>query len=387
MFQMKVLGIESSCDETAAAVVEDGQRVLSNVVVSQIDVHQAFGGVVPEVAARSHIEAAVPVVDQALREASEKPFRTSSWGYPQLRRGQATSHVTTGARSVPQKLRSEGFSAELPGLWDNIDAIAVANRPGLIGSLLIGTLTARTLALIKRKPLIAVDHVEAHVYANFIDNPALRFPLLALIISGGHTQIALFRGHGDYQIVGRTRDDAVGEAFDKVAKILGLPYPGGPAIAQEAQDGDPEKYHLPHPKLAEPLDFSFSGLKTALLRAVQAEVGQDYTFPSNALSGLLNDAQRQNFAASFQNTACQILTEKLLLAYQQYQPKSVVLAGGVSANQELRRQIKAQFPVEVHFPAPKYCTDNAAMVAALGYFQSRQQPAADPLTLEVSPSI
>jgi len=201
---MKILGIETSCDETAAAVVEDGTHLLSNVVASQIDIHAEFGGVVPEVAARSHIEVMVPVIRKALSEA---------------------------------KLG-----------WDDIDAIAVTQGPGLIGSLLIGTLTASTLATLKHKPLIPVDHVEAHMYANFLGQPQPRFPILALIVSGGHTQLVLLREHGDYEVLGRTLDDAAGEAFDKVAKIIGLPYPGGPAVAEAAKHGNDRAFTFPKPQ-------------------------------------------------------------------------------------------------------------------------------------------
>ena len=284
---MKVLGIESSCDETAASVVEDGFRLLSNVVRSQIDIHKAYGGVVPEVAARSHIEVIVPVVEEALEQA--------------------------------------GCS------WDDIDAIAVTYAPGLIGSLLVGTLAARTLALTKHKPLYPVHHVEGHVYANFLVEQQLQndstaqarsaqtadlyrlagqemasrrsetilqlpskqpaFPMLALIVSGGHSQLVLFRDHGNYELLGQTQDDAVGEAFDKVAKILGLPYPGGPSVARAAESGDPMAFALPTAKLSGEYDFSFSGLKTAVLRAVQREVGKDFTFPSHELPGLLTSVQ------------------------------------------------------------------------------------------------
>ena len=198
---MNILGIESSCDETAAAVVLDGRKILSNVVNSQIDIHAIYGGVVPEVAARSHIEVINPVINQALSEANMT--------------------------------------------WDDIDAIAVTYAPGLMGSLLVGTLAARALAVLKGKPLYPIHHVEAHVYANFLNVTAPEFPLLALIVSGGHSQLVLFRDHGDYELLGQTCDDAVGEAFDKVAKILGLPYPGGPSIARAAMDGDPLKYKLP----------------------------------------------------------------------------------------------------------------------------------------------
>ncbi|MDR3125849.1 MAG: tRNA (adenosine(37)-N6)-threonylcarbamoyltransferase complex transferase subunit TsaD [Candidatus Nomurabacteria bacterium] len=334
---MKILGIETSCDETAAAVVEDGRRVLSNVVVSQIDIHAAFGGVVPEVAARSHIEVILPVVEEAVSD------------------------------------------------WSEIDAIAVANRPGLIGSLLIGTLTAKTLAKLKSKPLFPVDHVVSHVYANFLTTDFdIEFPLLALVVSGGHTQLMLFRSHTDYEIVGQTRDDAVGEAFDKVAKMLGLPYPGGPSIAAASRKGQP-KHPLPHPKLDTPLDFSFSGLKTAVLRAVQAEVGKNHTFPSSQLSGLLTASQQADFAASFQQTAVAILVNKLQLAAEKYQPRTICLGGGVSANQLLQAEAKRVFP-NILLPQLGFSTDNAAMIASRGFFESLSQASTNPNTVDVYPT-
>lgn len=340
---MKILGIESSCDETAAAIVEDGRTLISNVVNSQIDIHAAYGGVVPEVAARSHIEVVNPVINQALSEA---------------------------------KLS-----------WDDIDAIAVTYAPGLIGSLLVGTLAARTLALLKNKPLYPIHHVEGHVYANFLNERAPEFPCLALIVSGGHSQLVLFRGHGDYELLGQTQDDAVGEAFDKVAKIIGLPYPGGPSVAKAALDGDPLKYKLPKAKLADPYNFSFSGLKTAVLRAVQREVGVDFTFPSHELPALVNDQMRADFAASFQHIAIETLVDKAEKAFRDFSPKSVVIAGGVAANQELRRQLSERLPLEIDYAPMNLCTDNAAMIATLGYYYAQKNAPADPLDLEVIPSI
>lgn len=351
---MKILGIESSCDETAASVVENGRVLLSNVVHSQIDIHAHYGGVVPEVAARSHIEVINPVINQALMEAN--------------------------------------------ATWDDIDAIAVTYAPGLIGSLLVGTLAARTLALIKNKPLFPIHHVEAHVYANFITGQSdhlsfilpskqPEFPMLALIVSGGHSQLALFRDHGDYELLGQTQDDAVGEAFDKVAKILGLPYPGGVSIDKLAPKGDPLKYKLPKAKMENPYDFSFSGLKTAVLRAVQREVGVDFTFPSHKLAVRLDDAQRANFAASFQRVALETLVDKTEQAYQHYAPKSVVIAGGVAASRELRRLLSARLPLTIEYAPMKLCTDNAAMIATLGYFYAQKMPATSPLALEVIPSL
>lgn len=391
---MLILGIETSCDETAAAVVRDGVEILSNVVVSQIDIFAEYGGVIPEVAARSHLEVVMPVVDRALSDA--------------------------------------GVS------WDEIDAIAVTHAPGLLGSLLIGTLTARTLAILHNKPLYAVHHLKSHVYANWLDTekvePVLSsaglensgtsytgrpgepspsetnfsassgiyvpefsnhfmlqkvrvptFPLLAMVVSGGHTQILYMPGHNQFEIIGTTRDDAVGECFDKVAKILGLPYPGGPAIAKAALEGDESKYKLPHPKI-DGLDFSFSGLKTAVLRAVQKEVGVPISYPSHKLKDLLTLQQVCDFAASFQKTAVEILLKKMQLALQQYpETQSIVVAGGVSANEKLRERFEN---LPAYFPHPSLSGDNGAMVAAACYYeiQSGVKPT-DPYTLNIYPRI
>lgn len=340
---MNILGIESSCDETAAAVVKNGRHLLSNVVHSQIDIHAQYGGVVPEVAARSHIEVINPIINEALNEA---------------------------------KLT-----------WNDIDAIAVTYAPGLVGSLLVGTLAARTLAVTKNKPLYPIHHVEGHVYANFLNDTAPAFPCLALIVSGGHSQLVLFRDHGDYTLLGQTQDDAVGEAFDKVAKIIGLPYPGGPSVANAAKNGDARAYTLPKAKLQGEYDFSFSGLKTAVLRAVQREVGVDVTFPSHQLAARLNDVQRANFAASFQRVAIETLVDKAEKAFRTYAPASVVIAGGVAANQELRRQLSDRLPIAIDYAPANLCTDNAAMIATLGYYYAQKMPAANPFELEVIPSI
>jgi N6-L-threonylcarbamoyladenine synthase len=350
---MKILGIETSCDETAAAVVEDGRKLLSNVIVSQIDIHAVYGGVVPEVAARSHIEVINPVINQALTDAS--------------------------------------------CTWDDIDAIAVTYAPGLIGSLLIGMLAARTLAVLHNKPIYPIHHVEAHVYANFLTSspnttyqlpptqPA--FPMLALIVSGGHSQLVLFHDHGDYELIGQTCDDAVGEAFDKVAKIIGLFYPGGPSIAKAALDGNPTAYEFPKSKLSGRYDYSFSGLKTAVLRAVQREVGVDFTFPSTQLAERLDDHKRNDFAASFQRIAVETLVDQTEKAFHDFKPKSVVIAGGVAANQELRRILSDRIPLHIDYAPMNLCTDNAAMIASLGYFFSQRNKPADPFELEVEPSM
>ena len=336
---MKILGIETSCDETAAAVVEDGVHILSNVVVSQIDIFAEYGGVIPEIAARSHLEAMMPVVNRALKDAS--------------------------------------------CTWNDIDAVAVTHAPGLLGSLLIGTLTARTLAILHNKPLYAVHHLKSHIYANWLEREKFpEFPILALVVSGGHTQILSMQKHNDFKIIGTTFDDAVGECFDKIAKILGLPYPGGPSIAKAAINGDPNKYRFPHPKV-DGYNFSFSGLKTAVLRAVQKELGLPISHPSHDLKNHLSEQQVADFAASFQKTAIDILKETLEKAEIEYPAKSIVLAGGVSANSELRNALK-----DAYFPEIRFSGDNGAMVAAACYFeiQDGKQPT-DPYELNIYPRI
>jgi N6-L-threonylcarbamoyladenine synthase len=351
---MKVLGIETSCDETAASIVEDGSRLLSNAVASSMDLHVQYGGIVPEIAARSHIEVMVPVVKQAFDDAG--------------------------------------------CTWDDIDAIAVTYGAGLGGSLLVGVVTARTLAIVKKKPLYAINHVEGHVYSNFLTSTSLpgyvlpanqpSFPMLALIVSGGHSQLALFEDHFKYTLLGQTQDDAIGEAFDKVARILGLPYPGGPSIEKAAVNGDPHAYRIPKAHLPSKYDYSFSGPKTAVLRLAQQAVGKDYTLPSSALPGLLNESQKANIAASFQHVAVETVVDKTLTAYNEFKPKSVVIAGGVAASGELRRQLTDRLPIHIDYTDRKLCTDNGAMIAALGcYKMIRDQPTADPYTLEIAPNL
>jgi N6-L-threonylcarbamoyladenine synthase len=350
---VKILGIETSCDETAAGVVENGRHLLSNVVASSIDLHVRYGGVVPEIAARSHIEVILPVIQQALDDAG--------------------------------------------CTWKDIDGIAVTYGAGLGGSLLIGVLTARTLAIAHGKPLYGINHVEGHVYANFLTEASLpgyklpkaqpKFPMLAVIVSGGHSQLVFFRGHFDYTVLGQTRDDAIGEAFDKVAKMLGLPYPGGPSIAKAAGIGDPDTYKLPKAKM-DKYDFSFSGLKTAVLRLAQAQIGEGYDFPSVNLPERLSDSQKADIAASFQRVAIETIVDKVKLAYEEFGPASVVIAGGVAANTELRRQLTATVPLAIEYPDLKLCTDNAAMIATLGCFKAElSQPLADPYTLAIEPNL
>lgn len=352
--QMKVLGIETSCDETAASVVEDGKRLLSNAVASSMDLHVQYGGVVPEIAARSHIEAIMPVVEQALEQAE--------------------------------------------CTWDDIDAIAVTYGAGLGGCLLVGVMTARTLAITKNKPLYAINHVEAHIYANFITKTTLpgytlpknqpSFPLLGLIVSGGHSQLVLFRDHFDYDLLGQTGDDAIGEAFDKVAKILGLPYPGGPSIAKVAVNGDAHAFQFPKAKLDAKYDYSFSGPKTAVLRAVQKLCGKSHDFPSFKLAELMSEAQKADVAASFQRTAVETVVDKTVLAFEEFSPASVVIGGGVAASPELRRQLSDRISIPIEYTDMKLCTDNGAMIAALGCFKMKLgQPAADPYTLDIQPNL
>lgn len=355
---MKVLGIESSCDETSAAVVENGDTLLSVVTNSSMDLHVQYGGVVPEIAARSHIECINSVILQALQEAK--------------------------------------------CTWDDIDAIAVTYGAGLGGSLLIGVLTARTLAIAYQKPLYAINHVEGHVYANFLTsvgtNPSLAdyrlpsaqpaFPMLALIVSGGHSQLALFEDHFQYRLLGQTQDDAIGEAFDKVAKILGLPYPGGPSVGKKALEGNAHAFKLPKAKMPGKYDYSFSGLKTAVLRTAQAAIGKDFSFPSKDIAALLTEEQKADIAASFQRTAVETVVDKTITAFTEFQPTSVVIAGGVAASPELRKQLAERLPIPIEYTDPRLCTDNAAMIATLGCFHMNAgRPTADPYTLEIAPNL
>jgi len=361
---MKILGIESSADETAAAVVEDGSKLLSSVVASSLDQHIPYGGIVPEIASRSHLEVIIPVIDQALQDAI------------------VASNQSSVLSKKSRRLATGDWRLQFDP-WDQIDAIAVTQGPGLLGSLLIGVLTARTLAIAKNKQLIPVNHVEAHVYAAFLGEKKPKFPLLSLIVSGGHTSLVLFQNHNKYKVLGQTYDDAAGEAFDKVAKMLGLPYPGGPSIAKAAQAGNPEAIKLPEAKMANKYDFSFSGLKTAVLRAAQNLIGQTYDFPSHKLAGALNEAQKADIAASFQRTAVNTLVNALKKAEAEFKPKSIVIAGGVAANEELREAAQS-LSTSVTFPPDELCGDNAAMVASRAYYSGKP---ADPFTLEADPSL
>jgi N6-L-threonylcarbamoyladenine synthase len=313
---LNILGIESSCDETSAAVVREGTS-LSNIISSQLQ-HQAYGGVIPELASRLHQQHIVKVVDEALEQAG-----------------------------VAKK---------------DLNAIAVTEGPGLIGALLVGHGFAKAMAFALGIPLIAVDHLEAHVLANFLKPDPPRFPFICLTVSGGHTQLVLVRDFLDMEIVGTTRDDAAGEAFDKAAKILGLPYPGGPLIDKLAQKGNTGRFAFPISQVPD-LDFSFSGLKTALLYLLKKEQAADPGFI---------EAHIQDLAADYQKTVVDTLLAKVSVAVARYGVKDVALAGGVSANSELRTRFQAlgeQQGWKAHLPDFQYCTDNAAMIAAAGYYK------------------
>jgi N6-L-threonylcarbamoyladenine synthase len=326
---MQILGIETSCDETAAAVVADGVSLLSNQIASQVAIHARYGGIVPEVASRQHILAIIPIIEQAMSEAK----------------------VT----------------------WGDLDGLAVTIGPGLAGSLLIGVNVAKALALAHELPLTGVNHLEGHIYANWLvehsPGSAPIFPLVCLIVSGGHSDLVLMKGHGNYLLLGRTRDDAAGEAFDKAARILGLGYPGGPAIERAARAGA-VSIQLPRAWLRGTSDFSFSGVKTALLRLVE--------------EGKVSS--KADAAASFQEAVVDVLVAKTVAVAKEHRVKQVLLAGGVAANGLLRQRLVKNSPIPVLIPKPVFCTDNAAMIAACGYYHF-QAGKVDSLDLDVLPSL
>lgn len=343
---MNILGIETSCDETAAAIVVDGHRVRSNVISSQVSIHQAYGGVVPELAARGQIQAIIPVVREGVAEAG--------MGY------------------------------------EEIDAIAFTQGPGLAGSLIVGVNAAKALAMSLGKPLIPVNHLEAHVYANWLQLPGQevalpRLPAVCLLVSGGHTELLLVERTGELTVLGRTIDDAAGEAFDKGARLLGLDYPGGPAIQAASLGGDPTRYALPRSGLGGSLDFSFSGLKTALLREVDPYRMPEKApasdpgalFPEHRPPRFREDLPVADLAASFEEAIVDALTEKTIRAAREHGARSILIAGGVAANRRLRDRLAertasawnvAESP-EVRWPDLSLCTDNAAMVAGLGFVE------------------
>jgi N6-L-threonylcarbamoyladenine synthase len=315
-----ILALETSCDETAAAIVRDGRVLLANVVASQLEMHQRYGGVVPEVASRQHILSITPVLQEAL--------------------------------------------AALPGGWDDLHAVAATYGPGLSGALLTGLNTAKAIAWQRGLPFVGVNHLEGHIYANWLEveanHQAPQFPLVALIVSGGHTILALVRDHGDYHLLGQTRDDAAGEAFDKVARILGLGYPGGPAI-QQAAEGMQTSEKLPRAWLRDTYDFSFSGLKTAVLHKAQAH--QQET--GGALAGDFAAAM----AHAFQDSVVDVLVTKTITAALQHNAAEIVLAGGVAANKPLRSELKRRADIPVRCPPLWLCTDNATMIATAAYYR------------------
>lgn len=322
---MRLLGIETSCDETAAAVVEDGTRILSNEIASQVDIHARYGGIVPEVASRQHTLSIIPIISAAMTKAG------------------------TG--------------------WNDLDGIAVTSGPGLAGSLLTGVNVAKAVSFARGLPLVAVNHLEGHIYANWLSSVLPEFPLVCLIVSGGHSDLVLMHGHGDYTMLGRTRDDAAGEAFDKAARVLGLGYPGGPAIEKAAANGK-ESVDLPRAWLKGTDDFSFSGIKTAILR-----LSEDGKITST------DDA-----AASFQAAVVDVLVTKTIAAAQVHAVRQIAVCGGVAANKALRQALLTRSSLPVLIPHLVLCTDNAAMIAGCGYFRFRDGKTAD-LSLDVVPNL
>jgi N6-L-threonylcarbamoyladenine synthase len=323
----RILGIETSCDEAAAAVVENGRTILSSMVISQIELHAQFGGVFPEVASRQHVRTIYPIVEAALQEA----------------------HLNLG----------------------EVDAVAVTRGPGLPGSLVVGMNLAKGLVIGAGLPLIGINHLEAHIYSAWLTRSYAsggavtekwnlkepRFPLVALIVSGGHTELILMKDHLEYERLGGTLDDAAGEAFDKIARLLGLAYPGGPAIQEEAEGGDPSAFHFPRAWLDDTWDFSFSGLKTAVLREVRSLQEQGRILPI------------ANLAASFQDAVVDVLVGKTVRAAEEYEVEEILIAGGVSANQALRSAFEQKAHCSLNIPPISLCTDNAAMVAGIGYYR------------------
>ncbi len=325
-----ILGVETSCDETAAAVLRDGRVMLSNVVASQIELHRQYGGVFPEMASRQHVLAIMPVVRQALDDAGVD--------------------------------------------WDDLDAVAVTRGPGLAGSLLVGMNVAKGAAWARDLPLVGVNHLEGHIYSNWVEvegnNPDKDFPVLVLIVSGGHTELILMTGHGRYRRLGGTIDDAAGEAFDKVARVLGLGYPGGPVIQNAAQSGDERAFRFPRARTKNPYDFSFSGLKTAVLREVQRIEGRDSSASRKLTPGENLPPQTvADLAASFQRALVDALVEKTVRAAEEIGISEICVCGGVSANAVLRQTMRERAPVPVSVPPIYLCTDNAAMIAAAGHYR------------------
>jgi N6-L-threonylcarbamoyladenine synthase len=340
-----VLGIETSCDETAAAVVRDGREIISSVVSSQVDLHAEYGGVVPEIAGRAHLELLTPVVDAALKEAVDQNHKADS--------------------PSPSPSSSPSLSP--------VDAVAATIGPGLIGSLLVGISEAKALALAWDVPFVGVNHLEAHLFAALLDHPGLDWPIVVELVSGGHTMILEMAGPGRYRLMGETLDDAAGEAFDKVARFLGLGYPGGPAIQKAAESGDPAAFSFPRAMLTDGLDMSFSGIKTSVVTTVRRHP----------------EATNEDVAASFQQAVVDVLIEKALRAADRIGAHGICLAGGVAANGPLRRTLEercTQAGLAAHLPTPAMCTDNAAMVAAAGWWQL-EHIGPTPLDVAANPSL
>lgn len=341
---MIILGIETTCDETGAAILEGDPslrsgriHILSNVLASSALLQAKYGGVIPEQAAREQIKVIIPVIEEALQQAKLRP--------------------------------------------SDLDAIAVTHGPGLIGSLLVGVEAAKTLSLVWNKPLIAVNHLVGHFYANWIGKDVPVFPCIGLLVSGGHTDLVLFKDHGKYQYLGGTRDDAAGECFDKCARLLGLPYPGGPKISKLAQKGNPKAFDLPRPMIDSPdFDFSFSGLKTAVANLIHTSEVRKSSYTSEV---------KRNLAASIEVAIVDVLVKKTILAAQKFRVKQIMVAGGVASNQklvnDLRFKIKdLRMNVQLYVPPPSLCTDNGAMIAAAAFFQ---KPIKDPLKLQADPNL
>ena len=375
---MNILGIETSCDETAAAVVRDGREILSNVIASQVDLHARYGGIVPEVASRQHLLTIIPTIQEAMAQAQIQ--------------------------------------------WRDLDAIAVTNGPGLAGSLIVGVNVAKAIALSRGIPLLGINHLEGHIYANWLEGNTPVLPATCLIVSGGHSDLLLINGHGSYQLLGKTRDDAAGEAFDKVARILGLGYPGGPAIEQFAMEGNSARHRLPRAWLNDSDDFSFSGLKTAVLHLVEKECkkahwegdallnsehtqsqrltsGENFVIGSGSISSSsqsveiqpkvqlhLEKGEKADIAASFQKAVVDVLVTKTVAAANRLNTREILLGGGVAANLLLRQTMAQRSPIPILIPKPILCTDNAAMIASCGYFHLNmgKRPGSD---LDIYPNL
>ena len=330
-----ILGIESSCDETAAAVIKDGKFLVSNIVASQVDWHKKYGGVVPEIASRKHLEFINPVIDEALTEAEIK--------------------------------------------FEDLAGVAVTYGPGLVGGLLVGIAAAKAIAYAHSLPLIGVNHIEGHIYANLISHPKIKPPVICLTVSGGHTDLLYFSEFGDYEILGRSRDDAAGEAFDKVAKVLEIGYPGGPAVETLARQGDENAIDFPRPMIhTDNYDFSFSGLKTAVLNYINQQRQKN------------NELNKANIAASFQKAAIDVLVKKIVKAVKEKKVDDVLLAGGVSANQKFRELLRVKLNnlgVNTYYPNLNLCTDNAAMIASAGYFKWKKTKKRALYSLNAEPNL